>query len=341
MSGGAVLLTLSEYQDNLLKACLTEVVEIGENGNTTGGLEKKHLQGRVVHISGTVTANPPYSHDPATGVEFPHALQTKRIVKMYQWSEKRREDTDKDTKRTVIWYEHSKVWSDKPVTTEVVWNPPFPRYQPLSSSPKECVITAANGVALRIGTDMIEQLGNYIPVHPSSTPVAFTRTDDGSAARANNLHLPNEGKEFYTWQRNPDSPVVGDVRVSYTALPPGPYTFMGIVDDKDTLHCVHTESHGVCLPFVKFSYASSKSESLATSKQEVQALNENRTASMAMLGGLTVVAGGVVMTNPLMYVVGTTAATCIGLGVGLGVTVALRRVPEVNLFERPKQQQER
>src|SRR5690606_35426047 len=71
-------------------------------------------EGRLVHVSGAVTATAPLA-DPLFGIRQ-QALQLVRKVEMYQWREKSQSTTKEKIgggKETTTTYTYEKVWSDK------------------------------------------------------------------------------------------------------------------------------------------------------------------------------------------------------------------------------------
>jgi len=178
-------------------------------------------QGKLVHISGAVDSGEPIADD--LGVQA-KAVKLIRKVEMYQWKEHEKSETRKKFgggTETVKTYTYTKEWAAEPIDssrfqkTEGHENP--------GAFPFESATVIADPVKAGAFTMSKEQLDKL--------------TDAGDlklgADAAENL--PEDAKDklkvadgrFYTGE-NPSTPVLGDVRISYSTVNPSAVSLVGV-----------------------------------------------------------------------------------------------------------------
>jgi hypothetical protein len=180
-------------------------------------------EGKLVHFTGNAATT-----DKLTDAQFgvtQDAIHLKRVVLMYQWKEKKTEDTHTDTvgggatKKTT--YSYDKVWEEKPIDSSGFQdkkghsNPDSMRF-----SGKTLDASNVTVGAFSLPADLIEKIDNYGPVVADKDTVAALPSDirDDAAASDGSLYFANEtgGKP------DPADPKIGDLKVTFTSAPPGP-----------------------------------------------------------------------------------------------------------------------
>lgn len=168
-------------------------------------------EGRLVHVSGAVTATAPLA-DPLFGIQQ-QALQLVRKVEMYQWREKSQSTTKEKIgggKETTTTYTYEKVWSDKLIHSSGFKeqkghvNPAEMRY-----GQERWVAQDARLGAFRFHAGLTERLPGAEPLLIQEGDYQYENTKP-STLRDGVLYLG----------ANPDQPEVGDMRVRWEILRP-------------------------------------------------------------------------------------------------------------------------
>lgn len=175
--------------------------------------------GKLIHVSGTASATAATA-DPEFGVSVV-SLRLRRIAEMYQWEENKDEQTHKSlggSEETTTIYTYKKVWSDRAINSQNFRqagnhsNPPM-KYDGLS-------VTAADATlgAFKLDAPVLDLL-------PTDTAL---RVDPGIAdkikPRIANAQVV-DGKIYVA--ADPDTPQIGDYRISYSFAPNGPVSVIG------------------------------------------------------------------------------------------------------------------
>jgi len=178
-------------------------------------------QGKLVHVSGAVDSGEPIADD--LGIQA-KAVKLIRKVEMYQWKEHEKSETRKKFgggTETVKTYTYTKEWAAEPIDssrfqkTEGHENP--------GGFPFEGTTVVANPVkagAFTMSTEQIDKL----------TDATDLKVGDDAAE-----NLPEDAKDklkvadgrFYMGE-NPSSPVLGDVRISYSTVNPAAVSLIGV-----------------------------------------------------------------------------------------------------------------
>jgi hypothetical protein len=178
-------------------------------------------QGKLVHVSGAVDSGEPIADD--LGIQA-KAVKLIRKVEMYQWKEHEKSETRKKFgggTETVKTYTYTKEWAAEPIDssrfqkTEGHENP--------GGFPFEAATVVANPVKAGAFTMSAEQLDKLTDA---------TDLKVGADAAEN---LPEDAKDklkvadgrFYMGE-NPSSPVLGDVRISYSTVNPAAVSLIGV-----------------------------------------------------------------------------------------------------------------
>lgn len=167
------------------------------------------LEGRLVHLTGALAAAAP-ARDPVFGVVAADAVRLERHVEMFQWEEHSSSSTEKSLgggSTTTTTYDYQRKWSDRAINSGSFHAPAGHANPPL---PIARLISDAADVRLgayRVDASVLDELAPSAPVslpEGAALPPGWQRGEAG----------PYRG-------RDPMAPVIGDVRVTFIALPSG------------------------------------------------------------------------------------------------------------------------
>ena len=175
-------------------------------------------EGKLVHTSGTATTDETLSDD-----EFKvsaKAIKLTRDVEMYQWKENKKEREEKQTggsTKTITTYEYEKTWSSRALDSSDYRenghdNPGMP-FQGKSWVAKNVTLGAFKLTEAQVAK--LDKTAGY-----DVDAKAVEGMDLKSVAKTGTLYLAPDRKP------NPESPQIGDVKVSFTTVPPGPYSLV-------------------------------------------------------------------------------------------------------------------
>ena len=161
--------------------------------------------GKLVHVSGMMQPATP-ARDPVFGVTGDGLLRLSRVAEMYQWKEATHSQTHKSaggSKTTETTYDYQHVWSAQPIDSG-----PFKVRDGHQNPPMDVRSATFDGGGVKLGAyridpPLLDKLAMFTPLPVRSAPPAGYRT---------------EGDGFYRGQE-PDQPAIGDVRVTFTAIP--------------------------------------------------------------------------------------------------------------------------
>jgi hypothetical protein len=161
--------------------------------------------GKLVHVTGMLQPTTP-ARDPDFGVTGDGLVRLARTVEMYQWEEESATKSQQSlggSKTTEKTYTYKRTWSAQPVNSsnfKVPGGHQNPAMQQRSAT--------FDGSGVRIGAwqidpSVLNKLTEFTPLHVQSVaPPGYQVSGDG----------------FYQGQ-DPGQPAIGDVRVSFTAVP--------------------------------------------------------------------------------------------------------------------------
>ncbi len=182
-------------------------------------------EGRLVHTSGLAETNETL-RDPEFAVEA-NALKLRRSVEMFQWAEQKSSRTRKKIgggTETVTEFTYVTGWEDRVIDssrfhdTAGHLNPDSIPYEGWSAQ-----ASAPTLGAFSLAPPLVRVLNHFEPV-----PLRDPKLPEGGR-----IH----GDRIYVGGR-PDSPAVGDVRISFESVPPG------------MLSVVARQSNGVLVPWI-------------------------------------------------------------------------------------------
>ena len=173
-------------------------------------------EGRLVHVAGETSAGAP-ARDPDFGLDA-NGLRLDRKVEMYQWKLESHGETQKKVgggEETVTRYTYSREWSDHAIGSAGFRdsaghrNPAMP-----SLTSHEFFARGAKLGAFAIGADVLRLLDPTDSFAPPEAALDQARAALGERARV------SEGGVFAG--ADPAQPAIGDVRVTWQALPLAP-----------------------------------------------------------------------------------------------------------------------
>jgi hypothetical protein len=174
-------------------------------------------ESKLVHLTGEAVTKAPLE-DPAFGIRQP-ALRLKRTVQMYQWKEKSESSHQNNgsSRNGSTVYTYDKVWDEKPINS-ASFNQPHNHANPTAwrfSSERWTAKDATIG-AYHLPEGLVVKLGEGLPLPVSESSYTFTGP---------NPPLLRDGGLYFG--ANPHVPQIGDLRVTWQILKPGPYSMVG------------------------------------------------------------------------------------------------------------------
>jgi hypothetical protein len=176
-------------------------------------------EGKLVHISGPAETKETLS-DPDFGVSA-MAIRLERNVEMYQWEESSKSETKKKLgggEETVTTYSYNKVWSSRLINSSS-FKVPDGHANPTSMQYQEQTFQAGQVTvgAFTLSQGLVSKLG-------PSEKLALTALPDNMTDVVKTRAKIHEGGLFLGW--NPQSPQLGDLKVSFTVVKPGPVSIV-------------------------------------------------------------------------------------------------------------------
>jgi hypothetical protein len=174
-------------------------------------------EAKLVHLSGETVTKAPLE-DTAFGIKQP-ALRLMRKVQMYQWKEKSEtsyQNGDSSKTGTTV-YTYDKVWDESPIIS-ASFNQPLNHSNPTAwrFSSEQWTAKDATIGAYHLPEGLVVKLGNGLPLPASENSYTFTE--------ANPPQL-QDGTLYFG--ATPSMPQIGDLKVSWQILKPGPYSIVG------------------------------------------------------------------------------------------------------------------
>ncbi|MEH6570170.1 MAG: TMEM43 family protein [Halioglobus sp.] len=259
--------------------------------------------GKLVHFTATATTKD-ILKDAEFGIEL-NAIRLARSVKMYQWQEQSESKTEKKLgggTETVTKYSYHLTWSAKLIDSNNFKdqtdhsNPGSIRYPGRDIT--AAVITAGD---YNLPVILVEQLNNWQPV------------DIGS-----DLDVPaglvQHGSELISG--NPDKPQVGDLRISYSAILPGPVSVVA-QQVNQSLEAFHTKT-GTSIAMLESGTLSSENMF-----KQAHANNSVLTWGLRLLALILMGVGIALVLNPLKVLADVIPFLGTVVGVGTGAIATL------------------
>lgn len=175
-------------------------------------------EGDLVHVSGTAETEE-LLQDPAFGVAV-FGFHLERRVEMYQWREDRDRKTEKKmggSTETRTTYSYERVWSDELIDSGGFKKPAGhanPGSFPIA--PREVTASRVTLGAYRLPPSMVQRLRDFEPVELPAREALPEEIRDRSHLRDDLIYVGSD----------PSSPEVGDLRIRFAYVPPGPVSLV-------------------------------------------------------------------------------------------------------------------
>jgi hypothetical protein len=292
----AAIVLLSWNEGRAVQAIrgLGEATQVAVEANTN--TVSPANEGKLVHIVGPATATQSIADDDM-GVNFSNEVAVARDASMYQWRENKKEEThDKlgGGQETTTTYTYEKVWSDSPIASSDFRHPEGhdnPQ-MPFTSSRFGASDAKLGGYALDADTLKLVDLSDAL--HPDA-PSGWS-TSGGAL-----------------YKGSPDSPQVGDMKVSYQGLASG-----------STISVLGGQSHGGFTPFVtgngyQIQMAETGNHSLAEMIAQKKSEESVLTWILRAVGFVLIFIGALMFLSPLstfasvIPILGSIVGTAAGL----------------------------
>lgn len=295
-----------------------EVVEIGADRLDPGA------DGKLVHLAGAMTVATP-ARDPVFGVTGSGLVRLQRSVEMFQWKEDKRTETHEavgGTKTTDTTYTYQQEWSAQPINSALFKypdkhaNPPMPvRSQAFDSG------DAMLG-AYRLGPAVLDRLkafGTFAPDPEAALPEGYRR----------------EGESLFHGAGSPASPMVGDVRVTFSAVEAQPVSVVAGLSG-GTL-AAFSDTNGVTIALAEPGVASAEMLFRAKKQEENSFTWILRgTGFVAMLIGLLLIARPVSLVLAFLpFLEGIAEAGVFLIAVTIALPLALLTIALAWIAHRP------
>lgn len=171
-------------------------------------------EGKLVHLAGTVQVAGEL-RDAEFGLRIPGAVKLRREVEMFQWVEDQRSETQSKFgggQETVTTYSYAQRWSATAIDSSRFRDPRghnnlAPRYR----AHQETAHTASLG-AFTLPHNVLQELNGFQALAPDLIPQR-----PGAQAIDGGLYLG----------RNPDAPMIGDMRVTWAMVPAAEASVIG------------------------------------------------------------------------------------------------------------------
>jgi hypothetical protein len=183
-----------------------------------GPKAQAQYEGKLVHLSGPVRPGQLLA-DPDFGVNA-EALKLQRVAEMFQWEEQSETKEKKKLgggKSVTKTYNYRKVW-DTELIPSGGFNQPKGHENP-ETMPCDSETFVARPLVLgdfALGDALVARINQYAPL-----PLSSTAGLPGPLKDTLRLH-----KDALYRSQNPDAPQIGDLRISYRAVPPAIYSAM-------------------------------------------------------------------------------------------------------------------
>lgn len=177
----------------------------------------KANDGELIHVSGEAKAKAPLQ-EPDLGFEA-SALQLERDVEIYQWVQDKKTKTKKKNGKKVkkTTYSYEKKWVDEPVSSS---NFKKSGYKNRGQLPFESTRVTAEDATL--GAFALPP--EFINKIPGSSD--FTLTEEMLEKLPSDYSRAKSSGNWLYLEGDASKPIVGDVRVSYSVVEPGPISLV-------------------------------------------------------------------------------------------------------------------
>jgi hypothetical protein len=244
-------------------------------------------EGRLIHLSGTVATDETLT-DPGFAVSV-EAVRLIRKVEMFQWIETARSESRTRTggaEETVTTYTYARDWSSRPVNSGSFQESRGHENPPMTIEGRTVQVEAASLGAFTLGGVVLNRIGGTQTLGVDPAGLEEARTAYGGtmplSVRDGRIHLGAD----------PQSPQVGDYRISFEYVPLGGISVVGR-QEGDSLAPYRTQA-GNSLLLV--SNGTLSADEMFTSAQSA---NTALTWALRIAGLVALYAAFVLMLRPL------------------------------------------
>ena len=237
--------------------------------------------GKLVHLSGTMTVGTS-ALDPQFGIGGPDLVRLKRTVEMYQWKEEQHTESHESfggSKTTETLYRYEKEWSSQPINSAQFKHPEDHRNPPMSVHGETFDSSDAKLGAYNLSSAVLEKINVFKPFIPAPTSV-----------------LPegyrHEGDGFFHGTGNSASPVIGDIKISFSSVGAQPLSVVAGLSG-NTLAAFH-DTNGYTIVLAEPGISSAE-ELFRAKKQEEKSL----TWILRGVGCVVMLIGFMLIARPL------------------------------------------
>jgi hypothetical protein len=187
-------------------------------------------QGRLVHATGTVATSETLS-DPDFGITAV-GVSLARRAQMYQWKEDTRSETTKKLgggEETVTTYSYSRGWHDDVQDSSSFKQPQGHENPEMRWRDKTFALSEAAMGAWRLDVQTLSRIGG-------ETPLPLTEADAQKVKGALGQGDARIVQSRIYLGKDPNSPQVGDQRISYEIVPLGPISVVARQDGSGFAH---------------------------------------------------------------------------------------------------------
>ena len=179
-------------------------------------------EGKLIHVSGTVTTDSAPSDDDFA-ISAP-GVRLVRNVEMYQWKEESHSETTKKLgggEETITTYTYSKEWDDSPINSGAFKQPSGHQNPEMDVRGRSFQIPEGKLGAFNLDQPVLDGIGGDQPMAIKPDQAAAI---DAAYAGTKKVSIDN-GRIYLGW--NPSSPAIGDYRISYEVAPLGVISVIG------------------------------------------------------------------------------------------------------------------
>lgn len=179
-------------------------------------------EGKLVHLSGMATTEDTLT-DPDFQISAEKAIRLSRSVEMYQWVEKKETKTKKKAggkKQKITTYTYAKEWSSSEVQSGNFKEKGHDNPGPLPYDNDKWVAEKVSLGAFTLGSSLSSRIGG-------AKAISLTDADRAKLPSSMARRMQVNGSEFYMG-KNPSSPEIGDVRISFKKVDPAQVTVVAV-----------------------------------------------------------------------------------------------------------------
>ena len=180
------------------------------------------LEGKVIHATGRADTRD-VLRDPIFGVEV-NAISLRREAEYYQWEEEEHTETRKKLgggEETIHTYTYSKNWVSRPINSGSFRDPSYRDSNTALADIKDSTLWASTVTfgAYTLPDFLKHSIGGEIPMTLESVDVQGVAAVMFTAERSPSEMIHVSGSTVYLGS-NPNTPEIGDVRITFTQTPP-------------------------------------------------------------------------------------------------------------------------